>query len=184
MVVWYHGTDPANVGSILEKGFKAGTYFARDMGSALHFGGNVIFEVVFDAEPTTDWQYVCSEVVEPRRIRLVFETNPRILYRNHDVQGAIMLANFREEHGDHAEICPQCRGRGQDEDYPPFVRWRDNLPVTRCKGCEGHGYQLPCVECGDLVPVPGHRCWRVGGWTTPSVSDVPEPAGPGPRSQP
>jgi len=141
VAIWYHGTTQENADAILASGFfKQGTFFADNMGSALHYGGDCIFEVFFPVAPSTYWEWVCPKPLLVKGfVRLLFRAIPEVLYRGLDAEMAdrqqdLLLRNPGKQ------VCVACCGRGQVEDPPPFVRWRDNRPCTTCNTCRGHGY--------------------------------------------
>ena len=138
MPYWYHGTTRENAQEILDDGFRAGTHFARNMETALFQGGDFIFEVFFEEDPSTYWQWVCPEVVPVSEIHLLIQTSPVVLYRSEEVEIRIDTARWREEDPTYT-VCMTCRGRGQMEDYPPLVRRRDRETCTACPDCHGYG---------------------------------------------
>ena len=78
----YHGTRRENVDSILESGFRVGTYFAFKRNHAAKFGGPYVFSVRLSGDPEMwhgpdDWQFHTTEVVPPSAIsRLWYKGMP------------------------------------------------------------------------------------------------------------
>ena len=72
MKIYYHGTSKENSESILEEGFRKGSWFAMHLEDAFFYGGPYIFEVEMDIdkeELTYDWQFWVSIPISPERIR-------------------------------------------------------------------------------------------------------------------
>ena len=136
MKVWYHGTSEDAAQRILQEGFKPGTYFARNLADSLHMGGTVLFEVVFDEDPTDYWE-VITGYIPPDRILMAYRVRPEILFHDKDLRERLVVSSLAPKG---ATGCNVCRGRGQIEDYPPFTYWRQNLPCTVCDTCGGRGY--------------------------------------------
>jgi hypothetical protein len=79
-MIAYHGTCAENVQSILDKGFRPGTYFAYQKENALCFGGLCLFTVEFDNAPElwhgeVDWQFHIRECHGPENIRNICLVN-------------------------------------------------------------------------------------------------------------
>jgi hypothetical protein len=55
-LVCFHGTNKKAAELILEEGFNIGTYFAFHLEDAIEYGGNYIFEVLFEIEKQ-GWQF-------------------------------------------------------------------------------------------------------------------------------
>jgi hypothetical protein len=139
MPLWFHGTIEENVESILQEGFRIGTYFARHLENAIHMGGEYVFEVFFEKDPGSGWQ-ACNfdEIVSPSDIHSLILYEPTLLHWNQNVPPRLAAARFEREHpGD--TVCKTCEGRGQLESYPPLTRWRDMKKITVCEDCGGEG---------------------------------------------
>ena len=157
--VWFHGTTKEASEVILKKGFTAGTYFGQHLEDALHMGGEYIFEVWFDetffatsrAFPMNRnyWQWITPDPIGVDQIRSVYRLEPTMIFDNQECHFRIKRSHVKEDHDDMVVVCMPCLGRGQEEYYHPFVRWRDmggehpggtgGLPITICKVCNGHG---------------------------------------------
>lgn len=139
--IWYHGTLKEKADAILASGFfKAGTFFAANMESALHYGGDHIFEVFFPESPSDYWEWVCPEPVPVKgRVVLLFRVDPEVLYHDPAVEMEACQPSLLE-HPLGTRICEVCQGKGQLETLPPFSRWRGSrCTCTPCKVCEGYG---------------------------------------------
>jgi hypothetical protein len=135
--VWYHGTTKENAENILKEGFRAGTYFGQHMEDALHFGGDIVFEVWFSKPPSEDWQWVCPEAVPISKILTVIALQPSLIYWSTEAHQMKNKDLFLE---DGLQICEKCKGKGQLEECPPLERWKDMDTVTVCPVCKGHGH--------------------------------------------
>jgi hypothetical protein len=69
-VICYHGTDADAAAQIRKEGFRPLTYFARHLEDAVGFGGEYVFEVVFDADElhANAWQFRLPQRIEVDRI--------------------------------------------------------------------------------------------------------------------
>jgi len=65
--ICYHGTEEANVESILKNGFNPNSWFAKSLQDALAFGGPWVFEVMFE-DPPDIWQFHCPFRIESDHI--------------------------------------------------------------------------------------------------------------------
>ena len=138
MAIWFHGTTPDRVESILKNGFDAWTYFGRGMEDALTFGGPCVFEVFFDKDPTEDWQWRSPEPVAASRILTVLHLRPKVLYHSEECAYRMRDHQFQEEDPSF-RACVVCRGRGQLEELAPLERLKDVDKITVCRACGGHG---------------------------------------------
>jgi len=77
MPYWYHGTTKEASEIILKEGFRAGTYFSKEMASSLVMGGDYVFWVWFNEDPTKCWEYICPEPIGKDQILLLVELTPR-----------------------------------------------------------------------------------------------------------
>lgn len=69
--IWFHGTNEKAAHAILETGFRAGTYFAKNLADAIGYGGRFVFEVAiqFRADYSDlPWQVTTAEPIPPGRI--------------------------------------------------------------------------------------------------------------------
>lgn len=66
--ICYHGTNEQAAQSILVTGFRPETWFARELGPAIRFGGLHVFDVLFFGEPGDDWQFIEWAPISPERI--------------------------------------------------------------------------------------------------------------------
>lgn len=159
--VWFHGTTKSASDIIVQEGFQAGTYFARHLEDALHMGGEYIFEVWFGADPSADWQWVTPEPVSADQIMSVYRLEPTVIFDSQECRLRVATQLLREKYGrGSVGVCAPCQGRGQEEYYKPFVRWRgagDELPATACKVCKGHG--AVTTDGSDILD---HLCQQKG----------------------
>ena len=139
MNIWFHGTTKENAELIKQNGFQVGTYFGKHLEDAIHMGGGYVFEVLFEENPTEYWEYRNGEVIPPLQIRSLIFYNPELVWHNRDGERRVKIALVREQYDDQTRMCEECDGRGQEEYYPPLVRWRNIMKVTSCKVCNGHG---------------------------------------------
>lgn len=140
----FHGTDRDNALSIIQTGFKKGTYFTPYLDSALVLGGEYVFAVWLEGEKIDDygedrWQFTIQEDWLPDRIEsLVHYQCEMLLVRD--------KAKVKRE-----DTCPTCKGSGElfDNDLERHSRmW---LPKTHfihrlslmkfrvCPDCHGSG---------------------------------------------
>lgn len=72
--IWYHGTrSKRRVSSISRTGFRIGTYFARHMEDAVHFGGKYVFRVEVHFHNARGWQVSCANPIPASAITGYFE---------------------------------------------------------------------------------------------------------------
>lgn len=140
MSILYHGTTKENADIIIKEGFKKGTFFARHLESSLHYGGDYIFEVLFEYDTGEYWEYVTDVDVPVSMIRSYYKLPVELILHNKECERRIREINIKEMYGDEAKFCETCEGRGQMEYYPPFTRWRDREKITVCSVCKGEGY--------------------------------------------
>ena len=68
-VICYHGTNVINARRIRKEGFKSDTWFALHLESAIKFGGNHIFGVVFAKSKVPDsWEFHVGRRIPSSRI--------------------------------------------------------------------------------------------------------------------
>jgi hypothetical protein len=59
-MICFHGTNRKNAESILQEGFRVGTWFAIEKENAIKFGGPYVFAVKLDRNllgPGVSWQF-------------------------------------------------------------------------------------------------------------------------------
>ena len=139
MRIMFHGTTAKNAAKILKDGFAIGTFFAKHLENALHFGGDYIFEVYFATSPTKYWEYITDSIILPSNIKTHYELRINLLWDNEECNNEINR-RLVEERDDHSVFCETCSGKGQLEYYPSFTRWRGNEKITCCNTCNGFGY--------------------------------------------
>ena len=135
----YHGTTKENADKILKEGFIPGTYFGKHLEDAINFGGEYAFHIWFSEDPNDYWEWRNSKHIPPERIVYLDHFKLTILYENKEASLKVSKDLIQEEHGDSRIICMQCEGRGQNEEYPRYYRWRDMDKVTVCRNCNGSG---------------------------------------------
>jgi len=67
-IVRYHGTNEAAARKILQEGFLPDSWFAKNVGDAVAFGGRYVFVVQFGDDVPFDWQFHCLSAVPKTRI--------------------------------------------------------------------------------------------------------------------
>jgi len=139
MNILFHGTTKENAALIMENGFRPYTYFALHLEDALAFGGDYIFEVLFEESPGEYWEHIISKPIKPERIKALYFLSPSIMYENESLNIELKKKNILEQYDDGVKICNNCSGRGQMESYPMFHRWRDIDKITACPICRGFG---------------------------------------------
>ena len=138
--IMFHGTTKERAEKILKYGFRKGTFFATHLEDSLHMGGNYIFEVFFNIQPTLYWEYVCKQPISSKRIRSCYRLLPKLIFHSEECEKNIKINNLKEEFGKKVELCKKCFGRGQLEYYPPFTPRKD-FKITVCPKCFGYGYR-------------------------------------------
>lgn len=138
MEIWYHGTNINVYKKILKEGFKKRTFFTNWMDTAIDQGGPYVFAVLFKDKPTTYWEYVSPrKIPESRILWLRFFPYEQLYYSkdNENIQRYAML----KEDNPGKKICRNCKGRGQTEEYPAHLGWKERPTCTTCKECKGKG---------------------------------------------
>jgi len=110
--ILYHGTNTKEkVDSVLQTGFKAGTYFAKDLADSLAYGGHWVFSVCFPNDKVDEWyknsrtwQLITRAVIPPDKIvRLEYYPPHEELMVNTKLAQMIGHRGLIEEH-----YCPIC----------------------------------------------------------------------------
>jgi len=86
-IICYHGTDTKAAQSILETGFRPGSWFALHLEDALACGGLHIFEVVFEFEkitPEPTWQFFTHIIIPIKQIIRYSVFSQQIIYKRID----------------------------------------------------------------------------------------------------
>ena len=112
MPYWYHGTTKEASEIILKEGFRAGTYFSKEMASSLVMGGDYVFWVWFNEDPTKCWEYICPEPIGKDQI------TPKVLYHSEEVERRVRKQHHEEDYGKDSIFCTHCDGLGQMESHP------------------------------------------------------------------
>ena len=100
LVICYHGTDKENAENIGVNGFKQGTYFATHLEDALEFGGEYIFEVMFNTALSEipykdwDWQFIAKELIPPDRIVFHYKLLQEKLFEDILLRERILKSNL------------------------------------------------------------------------------------------
>jgi len=144
MTIWYHGTTKENAEEIAQTGFREGTFFTSDLSSAIFYGGEFVFHVWFDEDPTSYWEYVATGVISTEKILYLIYYSPELCIHNRECQRRIREQSIKEEYIDGVTICEDCDGRGQEEEYYPLTTSRKDYQITSCKSCKGFG-RIPPV---------------------------------------
>lgn len=139
MPLWYHGTNKEEANVILKEGFKVGTFFSKHMESALQYGGEYMFVIFFEENPTEYWEFVSNEVVLPSEILILHVIKSDKLYYSKEVEKRNRY-QFHKEINPGKKICTKCEGKGElgDFDYGDRVK---NRKVKVCPICKGHGVE-------------------------------------------
>lgn len=90
-VILYHGTEFEYVADeILKNGFKECSYFTHDFLSAIEYGGEYVFSVVFIKEELPEyWQVRCDNKIPPIRIVNLYKHKQTEQYTNEGLRKAI-----------------------------------------------------------------------------------------------
>jgi len=99
MKICYHGTTEKNANKILKDGFKSGTYFAMHLEDAIGFGGDYVFEVLFNSKRfngVVDWQFHTLEKISSDNIVGLKHYNVELLGENKDLRNEIFEFNLFE----------------------------------------------------------------------------------------
>ena len=140
--IWYHGTTKKHMKEILKHGFRPDTFFAKHISTAINFGGDYVFAVMFPEKMCEYWEYVCSEAIDESQIVNIIKYKRKLLFRNRKAEKKLTV-NIMIYDGVSGEICDYCNGQGQLEDVSPLQRWRDIKTCTTCHICKGYGYIKP-----------------------------------------
>jgi hypothetical protein len=138
MPIWFHGTTKKNSDSILVNGFKEGTFFAKHLENAIGFGGEYVFYVWFDDEPTECWEYVAFKPISVDRILGLRNFKLKTLYESKEVAKYIRKYLHKENYSNKI-FCEKCCGQGELNDVSWFSLMRDREVVV-CPECNGYGY--------------------------------------------
>jgi DnaJ-class molecular chaperone len=141
--IMYHGTSEENSKAILETGFREGTYFTKDLASALIMGGMYLFEVWFSDEEhqmrDNCWEYISPTPVPKDKIIALRHFSQEKVYGGKEAEIACQKYTLSKMYPE-KPFCTTCSGRGQLQDYDDYVgQWKNHLPVTACPACNGHG---------------------------------------------
>ena len=140
----YHGTNQANALSILDSGFRKGTWFAPGLDSALAFGGEYVFAAWIDELPCQDcWQFQIEEDWGADRILSLVHYHAELFYAGKETG---------HEHGQ-MSICPRCNGDGEVYEDETGRQAVSHLPRTHFLHVKAKRGAVLCPECkgyGDL----------------------------------
>jgi len=93
----YHGTKfKYTANRILKEGFQARSYFAKDLGDAIEFGGKYVFMVVFiESDIPDNWQVICANPISADRIMNLSLFKENKIYKNESLRKKV-FANSLE----------------------------------------------------------------------------------------
>ena len=91
LCICYHGTTKRTAETILRRGFKEGTYFAKHLEDAIGYGGRHVFEVAFQNKWDSPevWQFRAWEIIPPSRIVSCRIYSSVMLFSNRKLRNAI-----------------------------------------------------------------------------------------------
>ena len=147
----YHGTNQKNAISIMENGFRTGTYFTSFLDAALCYGGEYVFACWVDNKDYpglgTDefWQFQIQEPWTKDRIVSLVHYNAEMLYVNE---------KFCIHEQNQQETCPVCHGAGESFRNDAEGNARHWLPKTHYLHQTSLKYSRLCGNChgyGDLA---------------------------------
>jgi len=139
MSVYYHGTTKENAESILETGFKEGTYFTWDLHSALMMGGMYVFGIYFeDKDHTKYWEWITPDPINKDKILYLRKFDVDCLYDNDKEANKIKHINHLEYFDRPVRFCWKCNGRGQLNEPAKYGGFSSE-PCIVCPDCKGHG---------------------------------------------
>lgn len=137
--VYYHGTSIEKAATILNEGFKEGTYFTWDLHSALVMGGMHIFAVYFlDKEITDYWEWISDKVISAEEILYYRVFSVECVYNNDKAREALIKRTHIERHGEDAIHCVKCKGQGQLNEVFEYGGIK-NTDIIVCDICKGFG---------------------------------------------
>lgn len=142
MTICYHGTDAEAAEKIREEGFRLYTYFARNLENAVGYGGQHIFEVMFETAEIEmfGWQFKAPEQVMPDRIVRHYTFEKEVKLENKDLRERIFQSNMQEKVP--ASGAPEPT---QDNWIDEIYNWADDLFL------EGK-FEVVDEKLGDLDP--------------------------------
>ena len=81
----------------MKTGFNQWTYFARHLEDAIAYGGEYIFDVLFETDeiPTDNWQFINHEVITPDKIVRLTKHNVKVLFDNTKLRDKIFRMNLQ-----------------------------------------------------------------------------------------
>lgn len=146
MRIMYHATTGSKAEIIAKEGFDKGSFFATHMENSFVYGkGSYLFAVYFEKDPFEKnkecWEYITSESIPPQNILYLIKISFSSLFTNHVLGKKIRLKNLHEAYGEDINICDQCKGKGEINDYFGFLPWPENKSRIRnvCPDCKGFG---------------------------------------------
>lgn len=114
MKVCYHGTDDEAAHSILDEGFRIGTFFSAHLEDALCYGGLHVFSVVFN-NPPDHWQFTTGEIVPSDAILNYTIYQKTVIVENKKIREKLWEST-RE---------------GMEKDRPWFKTWRGQIKYDK-----------------------------------------------------
>lgn len=140
----FHGTSAENAAKILKHGFKPGTYFARGLETAIGFGGDHVFWVLFEVNPferacDDSWQVVISNRIPASQIVYLKIYSSQTSYYSAKASHRLRTLVLQEEHGPKAELCSTCDGNGELGSTDPLGNWTPQGDCIVCPTCDGEG---------------------------------------------
>ncbi len=136
---WYHGTNKKNANIIRREGFKEGTFFAKHVEDAIGMGGDYIFWVWFENNPTEYWEWVSDRIISPNKIYALDHIVPNEIFLNKKLDLHIKKSLVKKRTNGKKRLCEHCQGRGQMEIIPRYSRGFGKQKITTCPVCNGYG---------------------------------------------
>jgi hypothetical protein len=137
--IYYHGTDEKASGTIMEEGFKKGTYFTWDLHAALVMGGQYVFGVFFKDKSINDyWEFVTAKIIPPSRILYLRRFDVSCLFDNDNEEIKMKKFHQKQDYGN-VRFCTKCYGHGQLNKARVYA-WYEGTNMILCPSCIGRGY--------------------------------------------
>jgi len=138
MALWFHGTNKKASEIIIKDGFKNGTFFAKNLSDSLTMGGEYVFWVWFDKDPTEYWEYVSNKEISKDQILLLRKYSISRLYQNETLLKKIRHYHSTLMHGENILLCKTCEGKGEMNNRE-FDECANGKYGKTCSKCGGFG---------------------------------------------